>query len=185
MPNLPASRLIVLSLVAGWVAAFAAGTHAFMSWESRPGRHPGTAKSAAPAPTWRLLMVAHPLCPCTEASLEALRALASEPRLRATVRFVGREETRSVRAARTIPGLAVEQVSGLDDVRDFGAATSGQTFLFDPHGRVRYSGGLTEGRGSFATSRGVKAIRSLLEGRASTAALPVYGCALSQEEASR
>lgn len=182
MPSSPFQRALAGGLILAWVGAFAAGTHAFMRWESTPGASAASAPSAKPAAAWRLTMVAHPQCPCTKASLAVLERIVREGGLQATVLFVGREDSETVRAARRIPGVTVERESAPDSTRDHGARTSGQAFLFDPTGRIRFSGGLTAGRGAATPSSGAAAIRSILLGSDTHAEAPVFGCALFDAE---
>ena len=61
----------------------------------------------------------------------------------------------------------------------FGAATSGQAMLYDPAGRLLFSGGLTEARGEAGESEGMDAILHNLGGAPGAATrAPVYGCEL-------
>jgi len=62
----------------------------------------------------------------------------------------------------------------------FGAATSGQTMVYDHRGRLLFSGGITAARGHFGDNAGVSAIVALLGGpaHAGLARTAVYGCPL-------
>src|SRR5581483_2344790 len=120
-------------VAAGWFAAVAAG---FVAWE-RYDTTPGEARAAEPtavppAGRWRLVMFAHPHCPCTRASLGELAELVGQTPVEAEVVFVrpadcpdGWERTAAWEAAAAIPGVRVRcDVGGLEAMRA-GAATSG------------------------------------------------------------
>ena len=82
----------------------------------------------------------------------------------------------------------------------FGAATSGQTMVYDPGGRLRFSGGITAARGHYGDNVGVSAIARLIDtpefsGRAGTvhrnkpvvvaSTNAVYGCPLFAPSSNR
>jgi hypothetical protein len=137
-----------------------------------------------------LVMVAHPKCGCTRASLRGLeRTMArSDGRLDAFVVFVGPYENPpgtgllDLRAmARAIPGVRV--VEDAAEAQIFGARTSGQVYLYDAQGALRFRGGLTAARGHEGGSVGGDAIHSFLVSApvvavASAQASDVFGCAL-------
>lgn len=141
-----------------------------------------------------LVTLLHPECPCSRASLDELEALlvrAPLPRAYVlVVRPAGAPagfdvETARRRAAR-IPGVvAVVDEGGLEAAR-FGARTSGHTTLWGPDGRLRFSGGLTPGRGLRGDSAGRRAVEraaSASTAEASPAAAPVFGCPLQESDA--
>jgi hypothetical protein len=135
-----------------------------------------------------LVMVAHPRCACTRASVGELAGLMQRlrGRMSAHVLFVrpagvpaGWEETDTWRAARRIPGVAVWKDEGGVEAARFAARTSGQVLLYDPAGRLVFSGGITPIRGHLGESVGQKRIVSLVTtGRAESATSRVFGCAL-------
>ena len=91
------------------------------------------------------------------------------------------EDTELRRSAAGIPSVTV--LSDIDGVeaRQFGAETSGHTLLFDLDGRLLFSGGITEFRGHVGDNTGVRAIESLINGRApARTATSVFGCALAK-----
>ena len=137
-----------------------------------------------------LVMVAHPRCPCTRASLEELnRILAHDSdKLVADVVFIQPpgaagdwSATDVVRAARAIPGVHVLIDAEETEARRFGARTSGQTLLYDAGGRLRFRGGITAARGHAGDNAGRSAIQALLEqGAVDQAHTSVFGCALEE-----
>jgi hypothetical protein len=136
-----------------------------------------------------LVMSLHPRCPCSRASvyeLEVLMAHAGD-RISAKVIFVqprgaGANWTDGDlwQAAEKIPGVSVAVDPDGADSLALGASTSGQVALFDPSGRLLFSGGITDGRGHEGDNIGLDAILSLVRGRqTNTVTTPVYGCPLN------
>jgi hypothetical protein len=96
------------------------------------------------------------------------------------------DDTDLRRSAAAIPGVSVmTDENGLEAAR-FGAKTSGHTLVFDPHGRLVFSGGITATRGHAGANAGENAVLSALRrqkperGRTS-----VFGCSLAQRVSSR
>jgi hypothetical protein len=118
-----------------------------------------------------LVMALHPHCPCSRASLAELASIlnAQEGRTTAYVLFVrppgvapGWEQTDLWRQAAAIRGVhTVFDDLGRESAR-FGAATSGQTMLYDRDGVLRFSGGVTAARGFYGDSVGGRTIAVLL-----------------------
>src|SRR5256886_11057385 len=156
--SLKAKITLTALLGATWVAATVFGAHALLKYENAPGKV-GHISSAWPAnsaiqqapdrPT--LVMLAHPQCPCTRASMDELAQVMArvQGKVRAYVLFytprdAGKDwqNTETRRSATQIPGVTV--VSDIDgaDAERFGAEPSGHTFLFDPSGRLLFNGGI-------------------------------------------
>lgn len=181
-------------MAAAWVVALVVGFRAVLAYEATPGK--ASARSAAwpqgtslqlARRTPTLVMIAHPLCPCTRASLAELAKLMVlvDGRLTAYV-IVGdsqltgpTEKTATFQRAAAIPG--VRAIADRDGTyrRLFGAATSGQVYLYDEDGQLRFSGGITAARGHEGPSRGRTEIASFVNDRR-TAHLSsrVFGCLL-------
>jgi hypothetical protein len=65
------------------------------------------------------------------------------------------------------------------EARRFGAATSGQAYLYDQSGCCLFAGGITPLRGHEGDNPGMSAILSwILEARAESTTWPVTGCPL-------
>lgn len=182
-------------LLALWGAAALGGglwLHAYKAAPGLPAEAPATwpAEATLPAPAGRptLVVVAHPRCPCTHATLGELERLLRETRAAADVRVVmvepeGLDVDRSgglwARAAR-LPGATVHTDPGGHEARRFGAATSGQALLYDDQGRLLFTGGLTASRGHEGDNAGRAALRALLTARTpETPTTPVFGCPLT------
>ncbi len=136
-----------------------------------------------------LIVLAHPMCPCTRATLADLaRLLARVPgKVSAHVLFIrpvgaaADWETSDLwNRARAIPGVEVLADPGSIEASRFGSATSGEVLLYGADGRLQFSGGLTASRGHEGDSPGADRIFALLTtGRAELAVAPVFGCPLS------
>lgn len=135
-----------------------------------------------------LIMLAHPKCPCTRASIGELAAVMRHcvGRVDACVAFFrpgnatdGWAQSDLWHSAAAIPGIKV--VSDVDgrEARRFGAETSGTVVLYDPAGRLLFSGGITHSRGMAGESDGRNTLISLITGESAVLnATPVYGCQL-------
>jgi hypothetical protein len=137
-----------------------------------------------------LVLFAHPQCPCTRATLSELARLGARLRDRLVIHVVfvspsGQPDewvySDLWTTAKSIPGVQVLRDYAGDEARGFGATTSGQAFLFDPHGRLRYRGGITASRGHEGDNLGKSNIIAIVDD-ASTQQTPIlapaFGCAL-------
>ncbi len=127
-----------------------------------------------------LVMFAHPMCPCTSASLAELRALMSEfeGRVTALVLFalptgVGDDwaTSDSWASASSIPGVRTGRDAGEYESQLFGAETSGHVVLYSRQGRLLFRGGITGARGHVGANDGRTRLASLLR-ESSTALVP-------------
>lgn len=179
----------------GWLGAVGAGMALVMDYDTRPGA-PAAAPLvwpkgsrvmlAADRPT--LIMLAHPRCDCTRASLTELAELLARAKQRpqSYVVFIKPAQTGAAwertavwTQATSIPGIEVLRDDYGDEARRFGVQTSGQVMMFLPDGRLAFSGGATSARGKTGLSIGRTTLLDLLDGRAaSTFTAPVYGCPL-------
>jgi hypothetical protein len=189
-------HFITLFLATLWLAAIAFGVRASLNYETTPGRL-GTSPQAWPtdskihraADRNTLVMLAHPRCPCTRASVNELAKIMAHAHgsVRAFVLFwtpqnasADWEQTDLRRTAATIPGVTtLSDPDGLE-AHHFGAETSGHTLLFDPEGRLLFSGGITASRGHDGDNMGESTIVSLINHRATVRrSTNIFGCALT------
>jgi hypothetical protein len=188
-------RILGIALCAiVWVAAVAFGGRVLFQYENTPGRvgvlppeWPVTQiERATDRPT--LVMVAHPHCPCTGASIGELAQIMArfQGKVEAYVLLVkpkesGRdwEETSLRRSAEAIPGVKVIVDHDGVEAGRFGAETSGHTLLFGPDGHLLFSGGLTASRGHAGVNAGENALLALLNHQtpAQDRTL-IFGCSL-------
>jgi hypothetical protein len=191
-------KLFILTSVTLWLLLVGIGLSVLLGYENTP------AIAAKPSALWpadsqiqrasgraTLVMIVHPHCPCTRASMDELALLMaqSQGRLTAYVLFLKPagfaddwEKTDLWQSAASIPG--VKPIVDLDGVeaRRFNAATSGQTVLYDAEGRLLFSGGITMARGHAGDNAGRSAIVSLVNANvADQTETPVFGCPLFDE----
>jgi hypothetical protein len=184
--------------IVGGVVWFTAAT-AGLAWMANYANRPGAAADApfdwparstlprdASRPT--LVMLAHPQCDCTRASLAELAELVARAtrRPKTIVVFIRPpdvgahwEQTALWRAAEQIPDTTVVRDDDGDEARRFRSETSGQTLLYGSNGHLLFSGGTTIARGHLGDNPGLAAILAILggsdPGRTTT---PVFGCSL-------
>jgi hypothetical protein len=147
-----------------------------------------------------LVMVAHPACPCSRATLRELhRLVASSPRVVEVVILFAGTGSRALRdrvaielreLAGAIPGARIVDDPGGVEASRLGARTSGTILFYDRSGALRFAGGITSSRGHEGDSAGSAVLRELfLEasssdagGGPSTARAAIYGCPLEERE---
>ena len=180
--------------IAVWLVAAATGLWVVWAYDNTPGadavpigRWPaGSRLERAPdGPT--LVLLAHPRCSCTPASIGELAEVMARVRTpRAYVVFMkpsefeaGWERTPLWQAAARIPNVALVRDDDGLEARQFGGATSGQTYLYDGQGVLQFSGGITSARGHAGDNPGRAALIALLDrletGQRRT---NVFGCPL-------
>jgi hypothetical protein len=189
-------RPALVCALALWVAGTGAGFARLLDYATTPGGGSPTAarwpagSALVPDPDRaNLVLLAHPHCPCTRATLDELEELLARCHQRVTTHVLfyrpgasprDWEKTDLWRRAAALPGAHVQADEDGVQARRFGVATSGHVLLYHPDGRRLFSGGVTNARGHAGASLGSEAIRSLLE--TATARLtetPVYGCPLT------
>lgn len=187
-PPLAARRLPLILLIAGWLALVTAGMTVAARYESKPGAAATPPAHAQPSKRSTLLVFTHPQCPCTRATLEELDRIAARIGDLARIEvFVYSDPnadeawTKSGiwdRAAR-IPGIEVLADVDGSKARALGVATSGETLLYAPDGRLLYQGGITSARGHVGDNAGVAFIVDAVHGRRTEPMRqPVFGCSL-------
>jgi len=178
-----------------WLALAGAGLFVLWSYDNAPGlnanappRWPrgSVLEPARDRPT--LVVFAHPQCSCTRASLgelaEALARASRRPRtyvlfLRPVGFPEGWEQTDLWRTAAALPDATVVRDDDGRESRRFGAATSGQTLLYDATGTLVFSGGITGARAHPGDNAGRSALVALLNrAPADYAGTNVFGCSL-------
>ncbi len=185
-------RTLLISL---WLIAIGAGFAAVWRYQNTglpadAARHQWPAKSSLNLDTRHdtLVMFAHPQCPCTRASIEELNRLLAQVHDQVTAQVLFYQpstlpqnwsQTDLWRNAAAIPGVTVKADVDGHQAGLFGVQTSGSVLLFDPQGRLLFSGGITAGRGHDGDNAGESTILSLCAGRpADTRQTPVFGCSL-------
>jgi hypothetical protein len=207
MPSLPPIRVqqhaapgIKLALCGViWLGTVAGGLTALSLYSMTSGApaeapHDWPANSGlrldAQLPT--LVMIVHPHCPCSRASLAELNSLMTRLQGRVVAHVLlstpeGLDEAWAEgplwQLARIIPDTEVRV--DLDGVQAdmFGAKTSGQTYLFSTEGELLFSGGITPSRGHQGNSVGRERIIALVtEGTAERHVSDVFGCPIEAND---
>jgi len=176
-----------------WLLAVGVGIRILSTYESTPGNRgpspvlwPSETSLRQDSTRATLVMVLHPRCPCSRASIAELAELMAQSQgaMSTFALFyqpTGFEEdwakTDLWRRAGAIPG--VSRIIDLDgrEAQRFGGVTSGQASLYDEHGRLLFHGGITRARGHAGNNLGRSAIVSWLNKRAADISVtPVFGC---------
>lgn len=188
------SRILLTATVV-WLCMIGTGLSILWGYENTPG-----AATQVPA-SWptdsrieptpdraTLVMLIHPHCPCSRASIGELASLMaqSEGHVDAYVLFLkpagfseNWEKTDLWRSVEGIPGVKPIVDDDGTEARRFHATTSGQTALYDARGHLLFSGGITSARGHAGDNAGRSAIVSLLQTKtAEQNETPVFGCPL-------
>ncbi|MHB8382359.1 MAG: RedB protein [Candidatus Binataceae bacterium] len=160
-----------------WLGAVTAGTGILYKYSVTPGvagtpgaQWPSASTIPFTAAPFTLVIVIHPHCPCSRASIGELAILMAHTggKLAADVVFVEPPgfcerwtKTDLWSSAGSIPGVT-RIIDRGGEAKLFGAATSGQTMVYDRNGRLRFSGGITVARGHYGDNDGVSAILATL-----------------------
>jgi hypothetical protein len=183
-----------ICLLAVWGIAVAAGCLILQAYAASPGA------TARPLPTWpeptvipldarrpTLLMFLHPFCPCSRASVDELSEILARSGGRVAAHVVILRIESEKRDAgpridgslRNLPGLTRWSDEDGALARRFGVGTSGHVLLYDPRGRLLYSGGITPARGHRGDNFGRAAVLSEVFGKpGDRCSTPAFGCPL-------
>lgn len=184
-----------IGITAVWMIAVVFGMRAILNYENTAGA-PGDPPMKWPArshiprtaglPT--IVVIGHPKCPCTRATIGELALIMAHLHNRATAVAVfvrphdapdGWDDTDLRRSAAAIPGVTV--MTDLDEAEAdiFNAQVSGQTMLYSAEGTLLFSGGITAARGHSGDNAGRSSVVSFVSsGTAAQNRTPVYGCTL-------
>jgi hypothetical protein len=179
-------------ILAIWVIAVGFGQLKLLDYSNTPSL------GAAPPTRWpesstlvqhpgrlTVVMLAHPQCPCTRASIGELAIAAAQAAGRLDIYVVFLEspafelESDLWRSALEIPNTKVIADPDGIEIQRFGVKASGHTLVYDTAGLLAFSGGVVSARGHAGANRGREAIVELaLHDRSSVKSSPVFGCAL-------
>jgi hypothetical protein len=182
-----------------WLAGAVAGLWVLWSYENTAGeaaiskgQWPAETRLARSAGQPTLILLAHPQCTCTRASLaelaEVLGRTDTPPKtyvlfLKPSQFFDGWEQTDLWQTASSLPNVTVLRDDDGEEAQRFGAVTSGQTLLYDADGELMFSGGITSARGHAGDNAGRAALIALLNRKEpSHRATSVFGCSLVSRE---
>ncbi len=185
----------LLGATAAWALILLAAFALLWKYKSTPGRAaeaherwPAESKVVRTPGLAEIVMVVHPKCSCSRASLDELAALMTRVGhlASATVLFVrpdgvpaGWENTDLLTSARRITGVTVQLDEGGVEAKRFGAFTSGATLVYSAAGDLLFSGGITLARGHAGDNAGRLRITGLLtDGKADRRDSPTFGCSI-------
>jgi hypothetical protein len=194
-PRRRVTRPIVLLGTVVWAALVATGMWWLWGYENAPGasamspsQWPSNSRIQLARNVPTLVMLAHPHCPCSRASIGELARIMShgQEKVSAYVLFTTPpgsaedwEKTDLWQSAAQIPGVSVVKDIGGIEARLFHAATSGQTILYNTEGQLLFSGGITGSRGHFGDNAGEGAIIAIVNAQIhERTETSVFGCPL-------
>jgi len=184
-------RLHIACVASVWIVGIVFGVRQLQHFEGTPGaigptpaEWPAGSDVVRDARLMTLVMLIHPQCSCTQASLTELAEVMERAggRVSAWVLFVQPQNaphSASWHEAAHLPGVHVGlDPNGVQAAR-FGALTSGYVVLYDVAGRLRFSGGITAARGHAGKNMGRNQLVAMLD----DTTLPpqrhaVFGCPL-------
>lgn len=198
-----AARKVLLPIVIViWLVAIGVGLRFVFAYENSPGTisevpqtwpRDSRLQHSPDLPT--LVMMVHPHCPSSPASLSELSLLLAEVqgKVDASVLFVrplgvppNWEITELWETVARMPGVNLSADNDGVEARRFGSSTSGQVMLYNTQGELIFSGGITTSRGHAGENNGRNAIVALLtQGQATTDKPPVFGCPLFEKAKDR
>jgi hypothetical protein len=171
--------LIALSSVA-WLALMLWGFKYVLDYDTKASAQgqylsnwPATANIERAADRWTLVMVVHRQCPCTRASINELNRILAQCRGKLAVQML---LYRPAGAAGWTKGSVAQSVASLASVHSvddpdgvtaslFNATTSGECFLYDLSGTLRFHGGITGSRGHEGDNDGEDLVVALVNGK--------------------
>jgi hypothetical protein len=194
MTGLKAQRVLIVFGIL-WLGAVGAGLGVLWNYENRPGiaanppaQWPSASRIEPAIDRPTLVMLVHPHCSCTRASIGELAVLMAQARLhpKTYVLFMKPpgfakdwEKSSLWHRAAAIPHVTVVRDDHSLEASHFGAATSGQTLLYSADGLLLFSGGITGSRGHAGDNAGRAAIVALLHREAlARSSSFVFGCPL-------
>jgi hypothetical protein len=193
------TRGFMLAAYVAWGTAIGLGFAKLWRYTYTPG-HAAAAASSWPVgarlergvdrPT--LVLIVSPGCPCSQATVRELARVVARTPARAAIRMIfdvtssdggmPPQESRLWKMANDIPGVVTVVDRDGSETAAFGAYVSGQAFLYDADGRLRFRGGITAARGHGGDNDGADSLVALLTGGvAPLDHTPVFGCALERE----
>jgi hypothetical protein len=195
----PRRVALLLVFAVAWLLAISGGMGILYAHQAASGdpaeaprNWPSESRVARDPLRHTLVMLAHPRCPCTRASIDELAMLMSRlsGRLSARVVFIKPnasdaqwESSSLVASAARIPGVTVIVDEGGREATRFGSRTSGQVLLYGVGGELEFAGGITPARAHMGDNAGFDRVVSLVTRSGSDQrASKVFGCALFDEE---
>jgi hypothetical protein len=191
----PRRTVIWSALAAAWLCLVVGGLVVVARYDNGAGRGasahghwPAQSRLVRDRVSPTLVLIAHPRCSCTRASLTELAEIMARTRNQARAyvvfakpgRLSGDSEATALWAqASTIPHVSLVHDDDGREAAAFGAATSGQVFVYSTAGDLLFSGGTTPSRGHAGDNAGRRTIVALIRHeQPEQRTTPVFGCAL-------
>ena len=198
MTKSAARKVFLPTVIIMWLCAIGVGVRFVLIYEHSPGTvgetpktWPGESRVQRSTDFPTLVMMVHPHCPSSRASVIALSLLLAQVqgRVNANVLFVrplgvpeNWEKGELWLSAAKIPGVKLSVDHDGIEASRFGSTTSGHVMLYNTNGQLLFSGGITASRGDSGESDGRSAMVALLmQGQAAKDETPVFGCPLSEK----
>lgn len=181
-----------------WAIAVAVSTLALTHYSNKPGKAANAPEAwpkasnlilATDRPT--LLVLLHPQCSCSRATVAELERILSEAgdKVDAQVLFFESSSLDSTWVegdlwdkVQQLPHVTVTRDTEGTLIRQFGGFTSGQTLLYNSKGQLLFKGGITAARGHEGDNKGKQALLSILsEQESETRESFVFGCSILGE----
>lgn len=187
-----------------WVAVAVGGWYGISSYSftadpdavtGAPTRWPAESIIAKTDKRPTLVLILHPQCPCSRATVAELERLSTLVPLQllpdicvvaAAPRSVGDLwwSTALLARAGRLPNAHILRDPGGVEAALFDARTSGTVLLFNTEGARLYAGGVTSARGHDGHNAGLQAVADLLiDHSAKRSAIPPFGCEVYREDA--
>ena len=199
MPKKRIGTLVIAAFGLLWLAIVGLGQRAMLNYDyiaarpsAPPAKWPANSKIPRIPGLPSIVLVAHPHCPCTRATIEELALLMTRVHGQASAAVVfvrppgapeDWEKTDLWRSAARIPGVTVVGDTDGREAARFGAQASGQTLLYSASGDLQFSGGITASRGHSGDNLGRSSLVPLVTtGESTTNHTSVYGCSLQNPE---
>ncbi len=177
-----------------WITAICLSLWFLMRYETTPGAAPAPPRQWPGKTNLRLdksadtlIMLVHPQCPCTRASISELSRIMSKTRLQAYILCIKpkvlpefwTEKSEIAEMAKSIPNVEVIDDSDGAEAKNFNATTSGYVLLYDCQGRLLFNGGITPGRGQAGDNAGADSVVAIANGETPVAKeTEAFGCPL-------
>ncbi len=188
-------RFFLIAVGIVWISAIAGGLYALEGHAATPGsggspalRRPIQSRIRPDPSRANLVMLIHPRCPSTRASVGELKRITARCRGLVTAHLLFMRPGRSPeawerrdlwRTAAAIPGAEVHGAEdGIESGR-FGGVASGRILLHGSARTLLCRGGITGSRGRRGDDIGLEAVASRLSGTMTGPLhVPVFGCPL-------
>ena len=197
--NFMKSKFSLIIVGIGWMALVSIGLMKLYNYEFKSGPEgspighwPDGSHIHRDNKVYQLVMVVHPHCPCSRATLHELELIMARAQDQLSVYMLfthpkqfSREwvKTDLFNDAQKISNVHVIIDQDSQEAKLFGGTTSGQAFLFDTNGNILFSGGITDSRGHEGDNVGMTAIIDILQNkRIALKQTPVFGCLLYNED---